>query len=222
MTFRDQKRAHSFGEISLSVQQHCLHPCMALAPESSALGKAPLCRTPVSSPSPCGEVVASARTTPGTEDTRLSLQAEPINRAICALWLSLLAAVTPFLGGCAVMSPHIPPFGEQAGLGSRGVGKEILSEPLGRTTNLDKHKKKNKKYKIKKPCKCDSQFPGGSFFFLKPQSRGKGEIFLEGRRQSCVREQRLYLRAQQCRASCCAGRHSPASALCLRESPNKG
>ena len=33
---------------------------------------------------------------------------------------------TPFLGLCSAMSPHIAPFGEQAGVGSRDTGKEIL------------------------------------------------------------------------------------------------
>lgn len=118
-----------WGENSLSVQQRCLHPHTTLAPESVAPWKAPLCRTLVFSPSPCGEVEARARTAPGTEDTHpklLLLQIRTINRTICALWLSLLAAVHPIPG--LVLSNA--PFGEEAGVGSRNAGKEIWSLSL--------------------------------------------------------------------------------------------
>lgn len=108
----------------MSVQQHCLHSHTTLAPENVAPWKAPLCRTPVFSPSPFGEVEARAWTAPGTEDTHpkhLLLQIRTINRTICALWLSLLAAVHPIPG--LVLSNA--PFGEEAGVGSRNAGKEI-------------------------------------------------------------------------------------------------
>ena len=109
MPFRNEKQALSLGEKSLSVQQRCLHPHTALAPESAAPWKAPLCRTPASSPPPCGEVVVRAQTAPGTEDIHpkhLLLQIRTINRAIYALWLSLLAAVHPIPG---LVLSNVPP-----------------------------------------------------------------------------------------------------------------
>lgn len=145
MPFRKKKQALSSGEKSLSVQQHCLHPHTALAPQNPAPWKAPLCRTPVSSPSPCGEVVARARTAPGIEDTHpkhLLLQIQTINRTICALWLSLLAAVHPIPG---LVLSNVPPHYTLRGTGwcgeQRHRERNIVFEPLGRITSPDKHKK---------------------------------------------------------------------------------
>lgn len=83
----------------------------------------PLCRTPDCSPAPCGEVVARGGAAPGSEDPH----AQPLlwytgswNGALCALWLSLLAAEHPNPG--LVLGAVPPASGEHAAGGDRLAG----------------------------------------------------------------------------------------------------
>lgn len=134
-----------WGQNSLSVQQHCLLPPTALAPDGAAPGKALLGRTPVSSLPLCSGALSRARTAPGTADTHpelLLVQIQTINRTICALWLSLLAAVHPIPG---LVLSSVPPHCSLWERGWHGQQssreRNTVFEPLGRITNPDEHKK---------------------------------------------------------------------------------